>query len=44
MAEVPHWWRPDVYEAFLEAVGRPEVRRRESARAISDERLGEAAT
>lgn len=33
MAEVPHWWRPDVYEAFLEAVGRPEVRRRESARA-----------
>ena len=49
MAEVTHWWRPDVYEAFLEAVGRPEVRRHVeaprhvAARAISDEELGEAA-
>jgi HD-GYP domain-containing protein (c-di-GMP phosphodiesterase class II) len=42
MAEVPHWWRPEVCHAFLEAVGRPEVRRRENARAISDEALGEA--
>jgi putative nucleotidyltransferase with HDIG domain len=43
MADVPHWWRPDVYEAFLEAVGRPEVRRHEESRSITDEALGEAA-
>jgi putative nucleotidyltransferase with HDIG domain len=43
MADVPHWWRPDVYEAFLEAVGRPEVCRYEAARSITDEALGEAA-
>jgi putative nucleotidyltransferase with HDIG domain len=43
MAEVPHWWREDVYKAFLEAVGWPEVRRREEERAVSDETLGEAA-
>ena len=43
MADVPHWWRPDVYEAFLEAVGRREARRHKDTRAITDEALGEAA-
>ena len=28
MAEVPHWWRPDVYQAFLSAVGQPDIVRR----------------
>jgi putative nucleotidyltransferase with HDIG domain len=27
MADVPHWWRADVYQAFLRAVGEPEVER-----------------
>ncbi len=43
MAQVPHWWRPDVYEAFLEAVGQAEVRLHEAARSITDETLGQAA-
>ena len=43
MADVPHWWRPDVYEAFLEAVGRREARRHGDTRAVTDEALGEAA-
>jgi HD-GYP domain-containing protein (c-di-GMP phosphodiesterase class II) len=43
MALVPQWWRPDVYQAFLEAVGQPEVRRHEAARSISDATLGQAA-
>jgi putative nucleotidyltransferase with HDIG domain len=43
MAEVTRWWRTDVYQAFLEAVGGPEIRRREEERALSDEALGEAA-
>jgi hypothetical protein len=32
-----------VYEAFLEAVGRPEVHRHQGARSITDDALGEAA-
>jgi putative nucleotidyltransferase with HDIG domain len=43
MALVPQWWRPDVYQAFLEAVGQPEVRRHEAAHSISDAALGQAA-
>jgi len=43
MAEVPHWWRPDVYAAFLEAVGRPEVHRHKDTRSITDDALGTAA-
>jgi putative nucleotidyltransferase with HDIG domain len=43
MAVVPQWWRPDVYRAFLEAVGEPEVRRHEAGRWISDQTLGQAA-
>jgi len=43
MAQVSHWWRPDVYAAFLEAVGGPEVQRYENARSITDEALGAAA-
>jgi putative nucleotidyltransferase with HDIG domain len=43
MALVPQWWRPDVYQAFLEAVGQPEVSRYEAARSISDAALGQAA-
>jgi putative nucleotidyltransferase with HDIG domain len=43
ITEVLHWWRTDVYEAFLEAVGWPEIRRRAEERAVSDEALGEAA-
>jgi len=43
MAQVPQWWHPDVYQAFLEAVGQPEVRRHEAARSISDATLGQAA-
>lgn len=41
MAEVPQWWRPDVYQAFLEAVGRPEARRQ--AETVTDEPPGAAA-
>jgi putative nucleotidyltransferase with HDIG domain len=43
MAEVAHWWRPEVYQAFLEVLGRPDARRHLAARAVSDEELGEAA-
>jgi putative nucleotidyltransferase with HDIG domain len=43
MADVAHWWRPDVYEAFLQAVGEPEMHRHEHSRSISDEALGAAA-
>jgi putative nucleotidyltransferase with HDIG domain len=43
MAQVPQWWRPDVYQAFLEAVGQPEIARHEAARSISDVVLGQAA-
>jgi putative nucleotidyltransferase with HDIG domain len=43
MALVTQWWRPDVYRAFLEAVGEPEVRRHEAGRWISDQTLGQAA-
>jgi putative nucleotidyltransferase with HDIG domain len=41
MAEVPHWWRPDVYQAFLSAVGQPDIERagrdRVVGRGASDE-------
>jgi hypothetical protein len=40
---VTRWWRPDVYRAFLEAVGEPEAQRHKAERAISDQALGEAA-
>jgi hypothetical protein len=43
MAEVTRWWCPEVYHAFLEAVGRPEARRHLEARTVSDEDLGAAA-
>jgi putative nucleotidyltransferase with HDIG domain len=43
MAEVTCWWRPEVYRAFLEAVGRPEVQRCLAERGLSDEDLEEAA-
>jgi len=43
MALVTQWWRSDVYEAFLEAVGQPEVRRHEATWSISDDILGQAA-
>jgi len=43
MARVTQWWRPDVYQAFLEAVGQPEIARHEKARSISDVELSQAA-
>jgi putative nucleotidyltransferase with HDIG domain len=43
MAEVPHWWRPDVYQAFVDAVGLPEIRRYAASRSISEEMMREAA-
>jgi putative nucleotidyltransferase with HDIG domain len=43
MAEVPQWWRPDVYRAFVEGVGLPEIRRHAESLSISAETMKEAA-
>jgi putative nucleotidyltransferase with HDIG domain len=43
MAGVLHWWRSDVYEAFIETIGRREVGRPGDTLSITDEALGEAA-
>jgi HD-GYP domain-containing protein (c-di-GMP phosphodiesterase class II) len=43
MAEVPHWWRPDVCRSFMEAVGLPAMRRHADSRVIGAEMSGEAA-
>jgi putative nucleotidyltransferase with HDIG domain len=43
MADVTHWWRPEVYQAFIDAVGRPEAERHRDMRAGSGADPDEAA-